>query len=249
MTATTTMPRHEPDRRERVFVVLAGIFVTHALLGELMGGKLFELGGWVMSVGVIPWPFVFVATDLVNEHYGLAAVRRLTLLSIGLILYAFVVVYACMAVPASDVSVVSDEAFAEVFGQSMWIIGGSVTAFAVSQLLDARVFVWLRQRWSGRHLWARALGSTVVSQLVDTFVINYLAFWLPAQLDGSRPPFSAGDALELSVTNYGYKFVIAVGTLPVIYLGHSRLRRYFAGRDPKPEPPEPGEAEAPKPRD
>jgi len=224
---------HNPSRRERAFVVLAGVFVTHALLGELMGGKLFELGGWVMSVGVIPWPFVFIATDLVNEYYGPAAVRRLTVLSIGLILYSFVVVYACMAVPASGISVVSDEAFSEVFGQSMWIIGGSVAAFAVSQLLDAGVFAWMRLRYGGRHLWARALGSTLVSQLIDTFVINYIAFWMPTLLDPTRAPFSAGDAFGLSVTNYGYKILIAIATLPLIYLGHRRLDRYFRGESPQ----------------
>lgn len=223
-------PKYNPTRRDRVFVVLAGIFVTHALLGELMGGKLIKLWGWDMSIGVIPWPFVFVATDLVNEYYGPQAVRRLTLLSIGLILYSFAIVYLGIAVPASNISVVSDRAFAEVFGQSMWIIGGSVTAFAVSQLLDAKVFVWLRQRFGGRHLWARALGSTVVSQLIDTFVINYIAFWLPTQLDASRRPFSAGDAFGLSLTNYGYKFLIALATLPLIYFGHERLDRYFKER-------------------
>ena len=214
-----------------MFVVLAGVFVTHALLGELMGGKLFELGGWVMSIGVIPWPFVFVATDLVNEYYGPKAVRWLTFLSVGLILYSFFIVFLCIQVPAADISVVSDAAFAEVFGQSMWIIFGSVTAFAISQLLDAKVFVLLREKTGERLLWVRAVGSTVVSQLIDTFVINYLAFWLPTLLDESRKPFSAADALELSVTNYGYKFLIALGTLPLIYLGHNRLDRYFAGAD------------------
>ena len=212
-------------------MILAGIFVTHALLGELMGGKLFELHGWVMSIGVIPWPFVFVATDLVNEYYGPQAVRRLTFLSVGLILYSFFIVYLCIQVPASEISVVSDDAFRQVFGQSMWIIFGSVTAFAASQLLDAKVFVLLRQRTGERLLWARAVGSTVISQLVDTFVINYLAFWLPAQLDATRQPFSAAAAAELSVTNYGYKFLIALATLPLIYLGHNRLDAYFARDD------------------
>ena len=67
---------YRPTRRETVFLVLAAIFLTHALLGEIVGGKLFELGGYVMSIGVIPWPFVFIATDLVNEYYGPRAVRR-----------------------------------------------------------------------------------------------------------------------------------------------------------------------------
>jgi uncharacterized integral membrane protein (TIGR00697 family) len=212
------------SRRDRLFVFLAGIFIAHALLGELIGGKLFTLGGWVMSIGVIPWPAVFVTTDLVNEYYGPKAVRRLTLLSIGLIVYAFVILWACMQVPAWDRSPVSDAAFDAVFGQSMWIIVGSIIAFAISQLLDAGVFVFLRKRTAGRLLWLRAVGSTVVSQLVDTFVINSIAFGLPGKLTG-------GEVIELSVTNYGYKFLIALGTLPVIYAGHGVMDRYLRGRD------------------
>lgn len=209
-----------PSRRDTVFLVLAGIFITHAILGELIGGKLLTLGGWVMSIGVIPWPVVFITTDLVNEYYGPVAVRRLTFLAVGLIVYTFVLLWLCMMVPAADISPVGDEAFSQVFGQSMWIIVGSVVAFAASQLVDVVVFVLLRQRTRGRLLWLRAVGSTVVSQLIDTFVINTIAFGLSGKLDGAQ-------VVELSVTNYGYKFLIAVGTLPVIYLGHGALDRYL----------------------
>src|SRR6187397_737648 len=104
-----------PTRRDAVFLVLAGVFITHALLGEVVGGKLV----------------VFVTTDLVNEYYGPRAVRRLTLLAVVLIAYAFVVLYLCMSVSASGISPVSDAAFTEVFGQSMWIIVGSIIAFAL----------------------------------------------------------------------------------------------------------------------
>jgi len=210
-------------RREGVFVVLAGIFLTHALLGEVIGGKLFTLGGWVMSIGVIPWPVVFVTTDLVNEYYGPAAVRRLTVLAIGLIVYAFFVLWLCMQVPAWDKSPVDDASFARVFGQSMWIIAGSIVAFALSQLIDAFVFVVLRRRTEGRSLWLRAVGSTIVSQLIDTFVINSIAFGASGQL-------SAGEVVELSVTNYGYKFLIALGTLPLVYAGHGLMDRWLHGQ-------------------
>ena len=206
--------------RERVFFVLTGIFLTHALLGELIGGKLFVLGGWVMSIGVIPWPVVFVTTDLVNEYYGPSAVRRLTLLAIALILYTFGVLYLCILVTAAPDSPVGDDAFREVFGQSMWIIAGSLVAFAISQLLDALVFVFIKARTSGRMLWLRAVGSTVVSQLIDTFVINSIAFGLSGMLTADR-------VVELSITNYTYKFLIALGTLPAIYLGHMIMDRYF----------------------
>lgn len=211
-------PDGPPTRRDTVFLVLAGVFLTHALLGEIVGGKLIELRGWVMSIGVIPWPVVFITTDLVNEYYGPAAVRRLTLLAVSLIIYTFGILYLCIEVPAASISPVDDGAFTTVFAQSRWIILGSVVAFAISQLLDVVVFVLLRRRTRGRLLWLRAVGSTVVSQLVDTFVINTIAFGMPEKL-------TAGQVVELSVTNYGYKFLVAVATLPAIYLGHGIMDR------------------------
>lgn len=215
-------PQPPSSRRDLVFFVLAGVFITHALLGELLGGKLFTAWGWVMSIGVIPWPVVFVTTDLVNEYYGPRAVRRLTLLAIVLIVYTFGLLWLCMLVPAASISPVDDASFNRVFGQSMWIIVGSIVAFAISQLLDASVFVALRRLTKSRLLWLRAVGSTVISQLIDTFVINTIAFGLPGKI-------SPGEVLELSITNYGYKFIVALATLPVIYFGHGIVDRYFAG--------------------
>ena len=214
--------KYQPNRRETVFLGLAGLFLTHAILGELIGGKLFELGGWVMSIGVVPWPMVFITTDLVNEYYGPRAVRRLTLLAVALILYAFVVLYFCMQVPAAAVSPVDDRSFDTVFGQSLWIIVGSVIAFAASQAMDAAIFVLARAATGGRLLWLRAVGSTVVSQVIDTFVINAIAFGLSGKL-------STAQVVELSITNYGYKFIVAVATVPFIYLGHGIVDRFLAG--------------------
>lgn len=217
-----TAPEYNPSRRDRVFVVLAGIFVTHALLGEMTGGKLIVLGGFTMSIGVIPWPAVFVTTDLVNEYYGPKAVRRLTWLAMGLIAYAFVLLWLCMQVPAAGISPVTGEAFDMVFGQSMGIIIGSITAFAVSQLLDAAVFVLLRNRTAGKLLWLRAVGSTVVSQLIDSFIVTFIAFVFFGTM-------TFAEGAEVSVTNYVYKFLIAIGTLPVIYAGHGIMDRYLRG--------------------
>ena len=230
MTTDQTDPRPEPAvprdvlarRRDKVFLVLAGVFITHAILGELIGGKLFELGGWVMSIGVIPWPVVFIVTDLVNEYYGPLAVRRLTFLVVGLVVYTFGLLWVCIQVGAAPHSPVDDASFRTVFGQSLWIIVGSVVAFAFSQLLDVAVFVVLRRRTGERLLWLRAVGSTVVSQVLDTFVINAIAFGLPGRL-------STAEVLELSVTNYGYKFLVAVATLPAIYFGHGMVDRYLEG--------------------
>jgi uncharacterized integral membrane protein (TIGR00697 family) len=211
------------SRKDLVYLVLAGLFVCNAILGEVLGGKLISVGPYIMSIGVIPWPVVFLTTDLMNEYFGRPGVRRLTWMTVGLILYAFVVIFAAMSVPAAGVSPVNDAAFSMVFGQSLWIIVGSVVAFTISQLLDVFVFWFFRDRTKGRHLWLRATGSTAFSQLVDTFVILGIAFYLPGKIGG-------GDYIKLSMTNYTYKLGIAVALTPVIYAAHSAIDRYLGLR-------------------
>ncbi len=212
------------SRKDLVYLFLAGLFVTNAILGEVLGGKLIQTGPFVMSLGVIPWPIVFLSTDLINEYFGPSGVRRLTLMTVGLIIYAFIVIFIAMAIPAAAVSPVPDREFSIVFGQSLWIIAGSVIAFLISQMVDVFVFWVFRNRTKGRHLWLRATGSTAVSQLIDTFVILAIAFWLPGKI-GFR------DFLSLAGTNYTYKFGIAVALTPLIYAAHSAIDRFLGAHD------------------
>jgi uncharacterized integral membrane protein (TIGR00697 family) len=221
------MPR---TRKDQVYFILGGFFLTNAILGELIGGLLFQvpelnlgglrLSGVILSVGVIPWPIVFITTDLVNEYFGKAGVRRLTLLTVGMILYCFLVLYAAMGVQAWEKSPVSGEVFRTVFGQSMWIIAGSLAAFLVSQLVDVMAFHGFRHWTGGRMLWLRATGSTVISQIVDTCVVGWIAFVLPGKL-------TLAEWLPLGVGSYAYKLGIAVLITPLIYLGHYLIDRYL----------------------
>lgn len=208
------------NRKDLVYLILAGLFVANAILGEILGGKLIEVGGYIMSLGVIPWPVVFITTDLINEYYGKSGVRRLTFLTVGLILYAFVVIFISMGIPASSISPVKDAAFNSVLGQSQWIIAGSVTAFAVSQMVDVAVFWLFREATGGKMLWLRATGSTAVSQLIDTFIVLGIGFWLPGKI-------STGNFLNLAFTNYTYKFGIAIALTPLIYAAHNAIERYL----------------------
>ena len=123
------------SKRDLVFITLAGFFITNAIVAELIGGKLFQVGPFVQSIGIMLWPVVFLTTDLVNEYYGPQGVRRLTLLTVSLIGYTFILLALAMLVTATPFSPVSGEAFQTVFGQSLWIIIGSITAFLTSQLV------------------------------------------------------------------------------------------------------------------
>lgn len=217
---------HNQTRKDFVFFLLGGIFITNALLAELIGGKLIQVLGYTMSLGVLPWPVVFLATDLLNEYYGKEGVRRLTFITVGLIIYAFIILYAGMGIPAVDFSPVDDLSYGKVFGQSLWIIIGSIVAFIVSQLLDVSVFWLFRNKTKGRHLWLRATGSTVFSQLIDTFIVLGIAFWLPGKL-------STQQYINMSFTNYSYKLLIALSLTPLIYIGHNLIHRFLHAESKK----------------
>lgn len=204
----------------RLFTVLSALFITHALLGEAVGGKLFDVGPAVFSMGTLLWPVVFVSTDLLNEYFGRDAVMRLSRLTALLIGYEFTVLYVCMAVPTSSFSPVSDAAFRSVFGTSLWLIVGSLIAFLVSQIVDARLFDWIKRRNDGRRLWLRTLGSTAVSQLVDTFLVNLIAFGASGKM-----PWAA--VLSMSAANYGLKALIALLTVPMVYVAHGWIDRWL----------------------
>jgi len=223
-----------------VFFILGGFFITNALVAELIGGKLFltpmpeflqtffsalglDLKDFTMSVGILPWPFVFVATDLVNEFYGRRGVRFYTFITMGLILYILPILYISNLLPTSPISPVKDGEFNQVFATSMGIILASVVAFGVSQVVDIFIFSGFRRRTGAKHLWLRTTGSTLVSQLVDTFVISFLAFVLPGYI-------SFSDFLKLGAVSYIYKIGVAILVTPLCYGGHS-LVNWFVGQD------------------
>ncbi len=207
-------------RRDIVYLALAGFFVTNAILGELTGGKLFTLGPFTLSIGVIPWPVVFIATDLINEYFGRAGVRRLTLMTIALIVYAFIVLFLAIQVPAASFSPVNDAQFQAVIGQSLWIIVGSVIAFGVSQLVDVFIFWLVRHKTGGRFLWMRATGSTVISQLIDSVVIIGVAFWLPGKIQ-------AAEFFTVAASNYSFKLIVALAITPLLYAGHAAIEAFL----------------------
>jgi uncharacterized integral membrane protein (TIGR00697 family) len=199
---------------------LAAFFITDAVLAEVIGGKLFTLGPFTMSIGVLPWPVVFIATDLINEYFGREGVKKITLMTLGLISYAYIILFASIQVPAASFSPVTDAQYQAVFGQSLWIIAGSMVAFATSQLVDVAIFWLVRHRTGGKYLWLRATGSTVISQLIDSFVIIGIAFWLPGKVKTS-------EFLTVAASNYSYKLLIAIAVTPLLYAGHSLIDRFL----------------------
>jgi uncharacterized PurR-regulated membrane protein YhhQ (DUF165 family) len=235
--------------------LFVGFFVAANLIGaKLFAFSLGGIGPadlglgssptFTATSGLIAFPLTFILTDVINEYFGRRVVRRLTFIAVVVSILLQFVVQAAIVAPtvqfdplppgmaaaaAGDparTTQLAHEGFALAFGSSWAIVAGSMSAFLVGQLLDVWVFSRLRRATGGRHVWLRAQGSTVVSQLVDTFVVIFLAFVFIPLLTGAKPwpAFSSlGEfsAFSVCVTNYVYKFLIAVAITPLLYLAHA----------------------------
>lgn len=220
------------EKRIWIFVFLAGLFITNAVTAELISNKLieipisFSLGGFnfgpfVTIVGILPWPVVFLLTDLLNEFYGQKVVRRLSWITSILIAYCFIIITLTLGIPAVNipgVDLASTESYNQVFGQAQMVILASICAFLVSQLLDAFVFAEIKKRTGNKFIWLRSTGSTLLSQLIDSFLVLYIGFVLPGKIQLSN-------FTSLALTNYTLKILIAISLTPLIYLGHFIMKK------------------------
>lgn len=197
-----------------------------------------------LTAGVLLWPVIFVMTDIINDYYGVRGVRILSLLAAGLITYGFLMFFLGIHLvpsgfwPTSHVPLNASEAermaimnkvsdfdyaFYVVFGQGLWIIAGSLVAFLIGQLLDAYIFKRVKRLTGDKYVWLRATGSTLVSQLVDSFVVLFVAFYMSGRMTFSM-------VMGIGVVNYLFKFAVAILLTPVLYFVHGLIER-FLGAD------------------
>lgn len=236
------------DKPTKLFVFLTSFFVANALIAECIGNKLFSLERlfghvpipftllgepeltFTLTAGVLLWPLEFVMTDIVNEYYGPKAVRQISLVAVALISYAFIMFLVAIKVPADEGFWLGSRqgegipnmqaAFSGIFGQGMWIIVGSLSAFLISQMLDVWVFHKIKKLTGEKMVWLRATGSTIVSQLVDSFVVLFIAFKLGQGWSYQR-------VIAICLVNYSYKFIMAIVLTPLIYLIEQGIEKYL----------------------
>jgi uncharacterized integral membrane protein (TIGR00697 family) len=242
--------RTTDSRANRLFIFLAGFFLTNALIAEFVGVKIFSLEGslgappfqWALfgvsgtlnfTAGVLLWPFVFIMTDVINEYFGVRGVRFISWLAVLFITYAFIAAYIAIAlapagfwVDANAALGVSDiqRAYALVFGQGLWTIAGSIVAFLIGQLIDVAIFHRILKYTGDRFVWLRATASTAVSQLLDSFIVLYIAFVIGPQ------HWPTSQFLAVGTVNYIYKMCAAIALIPLLYLARVLIEKYL-GRE------------------
>ncbi len=228
--------------------ILGGFFITNAIVAEFIGVKIFSLEalfgispfnfklfgteglGFNLTAGVLLWPVVFVMTDIINEYFGPRVVKFLSWLTVGLIVYAFLMIYGAISLPANawwqyesgagkNITDM-DLSYRAIMGQGLWIIVGSMVAFLLGQLVDVLTFHKIKQITGEKSIWLRATGSTLVSQFIDSFVVLFIAFYIGAD-------WSFGRVMAIAIVNYIYKFSMAILLTPVIYLVHGLVEKYL----------------------
>src|SRR6476661_5307254 len=232
------------DKPAKLFLGITAFFCCNALIAESIGTKIFSLEklfgfypvnfslfgqsglSFNLTCGVLLWPLEFVITDIVNEYYGPKAVRRISFTAIILISYAFLMYFIAIGVPPADFWIGSgtsngisnmQTSFNAIFGQGMRIIIGSLVAFLVSQLVDVYIFHRIKKITGDKKIWLRATGSTLVSQLIDSYIVLFIAF---------SGVFTWQMILAIGIMNYLYKSTMAIILTPVIIWVEKWIERY-----------------------
>ncbi len=239
------------QRRNNLYLILGFFFLTNAIVAEFIGAKIFSLEKSLgidplnlsvlgdsfnidMTAGVLLWPFVFVLTDVINEYFGPKGVRKLSYITVIMLIYSFIMVRIAMGLEGADFWMFSSknlgisnmtDAFNSVFGQGLMIILGSLVAFLIGQIVDAFVFEQIKKKSQNRFIWLRATGSTIVSQFIDSYVVLVVAFYFGGN-------YSLKWVLQVGTINYAYKLLMAILLLPLLYLIHHVIDRYL-GKAPK----------------
>jgi queuosine precursor transporter len=239
----------ESTKLSQLYILLACFFLGNAILAELTGAKIFNVGklfegifkgsaipafiySMNMSIGVVIWPLVFITSDIMNEYFGRNGVRRISFITAAIIAYSSLFLITANKLPPADFWLRNnpvdpagnpfniDFAYNSIFRQGINIIAGSLVAFLVSQLVDVYSFHYFKLKTGHKYLWLRATGSTVISQVIDSFLVLWVAFyWL-----GN---WSFDQVIKVGVVQYVYKVGLAIILTPLIYLMHFVIDKYI----------------------
>lgn len=233
------------ERRERVFLVFAGVFLGAMTMLNILGITRFvQLGPLQLAVGVLPYPLTFLCTDFISEFYGRR--RANFVVWVGLLVNVLVIAFLWLghllpAMPLADQppwqtltlrspivlplggEVTQVELFELIYRCSRGAVVASMFAYVAAQFCDVSLFHFWKRVTRGRHLWLRNNGSTMVSQLVDATAVIFITFW---------SQFAAGEktlSVMLALVGSNYVFKVAVAALDTIpfYLGVRFLSRYL----------------------
>ena len=238
------------ERRERVFLVLAGLFICAMTMLNILGiTRFIAIGPVQLAVGVLPYPITFLCTDLICELYGRRRANFMVTLGLGLNLFILAFLYLGNLAPSvapelmppwqtmrlsepvmlPNGSVVEQqvELYTLIYATTSGAVFASMMAYIAAQYCDVQLFHFWKRVTRGKHLWVRNNLSTMMSQLVDSFMVILVTFGA-SYFAGNM---SLDTLLMLMLSNYAFKFCVAIIDTGPFYLGVHQLRNYLQLQD------------------
>jgi len=210
------------DQADFLYLTLAGLFIASLVVTNLIANKFVtvDLGfkQFVISAGMIPYPFTFLITDILSEIYGKRKTTNVVITGFFASIFVLVILWLGNSFPAIDQSPVSDDAYSMVFANSYRVVFSSMIAYLIAQFADLKLYHFWKNLTKGKHLWLRNNASTIVSQLLDTTLVIGVLFI------GKMTFPEMGTLIK---DGWMYKILFALADTPVMYLAVFLIRRKF----------------------
>jgi uncharacterized integral membrane protein (TIGR00697 family) len=197
--------------------ILFALFVTALIAANLLGTKITTLAGISVSVGIFAYPITFLITDMIEEVHGKEKAQHLIMAGFVSLLALLALVFISVNLPPASRYDFNSE-YKLIFTSTMRITIASLTAFIIAQSHDVWAFNVIKQKTHGKFLWLRNNASTMVSQLIDTTLFMFIAFY------HMTPKFTAAFVFSLIVPYYFVKLLVAFADTPFVYAGVRWLR-------------------------
>lgn len=198
--------------RDQKKMLLFALYLTSMVLVNTLGSKITTLGSVRASVGVFFMPILFLVTDIIGEVHGRKTSAQFVNLSTAMLVFMFAMIGLCIALPANPTWGLQ-ESYATIFGSSMRMTAASIVSFFVAQHVDVLTFSTIKKLTKEKHLWIRNNVSTMVSQLFDTTIFMFIAFY--HMTDRYTVPF----IISLIIPYWLFKVLFALLDTPLCYLG------------------------------
>lgn len=228
-------------RKETLYLILVTLFSVIVIISNLITVKLISLPfckQYLLPCGLITYPLTFLISDLVTEIYGQYKARFMVYMGFIMSICAHFIIQLAVRLPVHPDWIIAynpmhyaetndyQTAFKAVFHPNGIALFSSMAAYVVSQILDIRLFAFLKELTKDRFLWLRNGGSTLVSQVIDTLVVNILFLYC-----GMKIPLE--QVVSICMICYLYKVFFTICNVPLFYLTVNISHRFLAGKKQK----------------
>jgi uncharacterized integral membrane protein (TIGR00697 family) len=200
-----------------MFKIFISLFSVIVVMSNIISAKFFQIPYFdlPLSAGILLYPASLILTDLVTELYGPAKARLMIWTAFGMSLLSLGILELTFLLPAAE-----NDVFNQALSKNGWIVAASLTAYLAGQMIDVKLYAAIKRWTEGRFLWLRNTGSMLISQLVDTFIVNWIYLYIGLG-------FTIETTLQVILFCYIYKAAFSVINTPLYYYLVRKLKDQY----------------------